>query len=303
MIRLVLTAFFLGSAACFTAIPVIASDIFVDNVSGDDRRDGSSPGPVGLRGGPCRTIARALQLATGADRVIIAKTDQPYRESITIQAGKHSGTLQKPFELIGNGATLDGSQPIPITGWEHVRGDIFRFRPTRMSHQILYLGQRPALRRPTERSQGLPPLEPLEWCLYERHIYFCAEAKKMPADYDLSCTHMPMGITLYEVRHVMIRDLVIQGFQLDGLNAHDNVFFCTLQDLTCRGNGRSGISIGGASRVQAFDCLVGDNGVAQVRTEGHCKAKLVNCELLDKTAPGLVKEGGEVFVSTRNAAP
>jgi hypothetical protein len=303
MIRLVLTAFFLSSAGCFTAIPAIASDIFVDNVAGDDRRDGSSPTSVGLRGGPCRTIARALQLASGADRVIIAKTDQPYRESITLQAGKHSGTMQKPFELIGNGATLDGSQPIPITGWEHVRGEIFRFRPARMSHQVLYLGQRPALRRPVERSEGLPTLEPLEWCLYERHIYFRTEPKKLPADYDLSCTHMTMGITLYEVRHLIIRDIVIQGFQFDGLNAHDSVFFCTLQDLTCRGNGRSGISIGGSSRIQAVDCLVGDNGVAQIRTEGRCKAKLIDCELLDKTAPGLVKEGGEVFVSTRNAAP
>lgn len=303
MIRLLVTAFFLSSAACLPAVRVMASDIFVDNVAGDDRRDGSSPTTIGFRGGPCRTIGRALQMATGGDRVVIAKTDQPYRESLTIQAGKHSGTMQKPFEVVGNGALLDGSRPIPITGWEHVRGDVFRFRPARISHQILYLGERPAIRRPVDRAQGLPPLEPLEWCLYERHLYFRTEPKKLPADYDLSCTDLTVGITLYEVRHLVIRDLVIQGFQLDGLNAHDSVFFCKLQDLTCRGNGRSGISIGGACRVQAVDCLVGDNGVAQVRTEGRCKAELINCELLDKTAPGLVKDGGEVFVSTQAPAP
>jgi hypothetical protein len=97
--------------------------------------------------------------------------------------------------------------------------------------------------------------------------------------------------------------LIVQGFQLDGLNAHDSVFHCDLQELTCRGNGRSGIAIGGACRVRAIQCLVGDNGAAQVRTEGRCQAELIDCELLDKTAPGLVKDGGEVFVSTAAVQP
>ena len=39
---------------------------------------------------------------------------------------------------------------------------------------------------------------------------------------------MQVGVTLYEVRHVIVRDLVIQGFQLDGVNAHDGVRETTL---------------------------------------------------------------------------
>jgi hypothetical protein len=106
---------------------------------------------------------------------------------------------------------------------------------------------------------------------------------------------------LYEVHHVVVRDLIVQGFQIDGVNAHDNVFFGRLQGLVCRGNGRSGISIGGACRVQVADCLVGDNGAAQVRTEGRCKAELIQCQLLENTAPALVRDGGEVVVSLRPA--
>jgi hypothetical protein len=296
MIRSALTVGFFSLGLWFLATSAVARDIFVDNVNGDDRRQGSSPSVAGQAGGPCRSIGRALQLVRSGDRVVVAKTDQPYRESITLQAAAHSGTSQQPFELVGNGAILDGTEPVPATAWEHVHGDVFRFRPARSSFQMLYLGQRPAPRRSVDQDEGLPVLEPLEWCLYDRHVYFRAEPKKILSEYPLSCGSLTVGITLYEVRQVVIRDLIVQGFQLDGINAHDNAVDCKLLNVTCRGNGRSGISIGGASRIQAVDCLVGDNGVAQIRTEGECRAELVHCELLANTAPGLVKEGGEVVV-------
>jgi hypothetical protein len=55
--------------------------------------------------------------------------------------------------------------------------------------------------------------------------------------------------------------------------------------------------------MQVANCLVGDNGTAQVRTEGHCKAELIQCQLLDNTAPPLVRDGGEVFVSSEAPPP
>ncbi len=67
--------------------------------------------------------------------------------------------------------------------------------------------------------------------------------------------------------------------------------------LNCRGNGRSGISIGGASRVVVESCLVGNNGAAQVRAEGASHAQLIGCDLLDNTAPKIVRDGGEVVVN------
>ncbi len=87
---------------------------------------------------------------------------------------------------------------------------------------------------------------------------------------------------------------MIQGFQLDGVNAHDGVRETTLSALNCRGNGRSGISVGGASRVRIDACLVGNNGTAQVRTEGFSHTQLIGCDLLDNTAPRIVREGGRV---------
>ena len=285
MWRVAFSAFFFCWAILSSAS---ARDVYVNNVAGDDARDGSSPTMVGTQGGPCRTIGRALRLAKNGDRVVLADTGEPYRESITLQAGRHSGVANRPFELVGNGAVLDGSQPVPKGAWTFVSGEVFRFQPPRMSHQILYLDGRPAKRRRVEPGESLPKLGPLEWCLYDRYVYFRPEKDKLPRQYALSYTALRVGITIYEARHVIVRDLVVQGFQLDGVNAHDGVDQGALVGLTCRGNGRSGISIGGASRVKIVACLVGDNGAAQVRTEGFSHTQIVNCDLLDNTAPTLV---------------
>jgi hypothetical protein len=119
----------------------------------------------------------------------------------------------------------------------------------------------------------------------------------------LSHTSLPVGITLYEARNIVISDLVVQGFQLDGLNAHDSVFDATLVGLTCRGNGRSGISVGGASRVKIIACLVGDNGAAQVRTEGFSHTDILNCDLVESpNAPAVVRDGGLVSVNAESAS-
>jgi hypothetical protein len=281
-----------------------ARDIFVDNVAGDDRSDGALASTGAGGSGPIRTIACALRKAQKSDRIILAATGQPYRESITLQAGRHSGIVGHPFEIVGNGAVLEGAGPVPANAWEHAHGGVFRFTPRRMSYQLLFLDGKPADRVAVTRSTlNLPELKPLQWCLFERQLYFHPEAGRLPDSYDVQYAVLPVGITLYEVRNVVIRDLIIQGFQLDGVNAHDSAFDITLQSVTCRGNARSGISICGASRVRIENSLCGTNGVAQVRTEGYSHTRIVNCELLDDTAPALKNEGGTVTSDDDAEAP
>lgn len=291
----------------YTADPLSARDIYVDNVAGDDRRAGSSAAVAGQSGGPCRSLRRALELAEASDRIVLANTGQPYQESVTLQAGRHTGLPSQPFTIEGNGAILDGSALVPKDAWKFVETQVFRFRPPRTSFQMLFLDGKPLPRRYVDPQAGFPELQPLEWCLFDRDIYFRAEPDKIPRQYELSFASLPVGITIYEARHIVISDLIVQGFQLDGVNAHDSVFDTTLVGLTCRGNGRSGISIGGASRVSIMACLVGNNGAAQVRSEGFSKTQIINCDLIDEPqAPALVKDGGFVTVSIANdstAAP
>lgn len=272
-----------------------AREIYVDNVGGDDMFDGSSPKSRTGVTGPCRTIARALRGAGRCDQIVLANTGVPYRESITLQAGPHSGVPGRPFQILGQGAILDGAAPVPTRAWEHVRGEVFRFPPPRKAYQLLFLDGKPASRVWADPfSLHLPDLKPLQWCLFDRHLYFRTEQGQLPQHYPLTYSALPVGITLYEVRHVVIADLTVQGFQLDGINAHDGVTDAALRGVVCRGNARSGIAIGGSSQVTIEGCLVGNNGTAQVRTEGESHTRIVDSELLDNTAPPLVREGGEV---------
>ena len=274
-----------------------ARDIFVNNVAGDDRFTGAAAATQGAKIGPCRTIARALELAAKGDRIMLAATDEPYRESITLQAGRHSGFGDRPFEIVGGGATLLGAAPVPDAAWQHVGREVFRFAPPRKSSQLLFLDGKPADRVPVGPADlNLPDLQPRQWCLFQGDLYFRTEPGRMPDSYPLEYCDLPVGITLYEVRQVVIRDLIVQGFQRDGINAHDSVFDAWLKSVTCRGNARSGISVGGASRVLISECLLGGNGEAQLRSEGHSHTRVVNSRLLDSTAPAIQSQGGSVQV-------
>ncbi|MBW3596902.1 MAG: right-handed parallel beta-helix repeat-containing protein [Planctomycetes bacterium] len=292
----------LAAAILLFAPAAPARDIFVNNAAGDDRFDGSQSRSIGGTG-PCRTIARALRAAEKGDRVVIADTGVPYMECVALSGGRHSGLADRPFVIEGGGAMLSGLAPVPEAAWEGFRGDVVRFAPPRKGWQQLYRDGAPLLRRDAQDEAPLPDLQPLEWCLWRGAIYFRVEEGALPSQYDLAYAFHPVGLTLYEVRNVVVTNLVIQGYQLDGVSAPDNAFDVTLVGLNCRGNGRSGIAVGGASRVTIDACLVGNNGEAQVLTEGYCDVQITNSDLLDNTAPPLVKRGGDVTVENPAAPP
>lgn len=295
MVRTVvwLIAFSCGAMTCASPVTGWARDIFVNNELGDDQSDGGSADAGDAAGSPVRSIRRALVLAGPGDRIILAKTSQPYRESVTLQGPRHSGIALRPFTIIGNGAILDGREAVPQTAWRSAGNELFRFEPNRRSFGLLYVGDVPA-KVPEKRSPA--GLEPLESVLFQGQYYFRPEPGRIPPQYDLSVTFRPVGITLYEVRDVKIEDLVVQGYQLDGISAADSAFGVRLVGVTARGNGRSGVHVAGASRVRMEGCLVGNNGTSQLRTEGWCRVEVDNCDLVDSTAPAIAREGGRVDI-------
>ena len=277
--------------------PADAKDIFVSNTGGDDKFTGSSPQSSGDGGGPVRTIAKALRVSGPGDRVVLNNSGRLYHESITVEGARHSGTSLGRFTLIGNGATLDGSAPVPPRAWENYRGPVFRFRPPRSENQQLFLDDRPAARVSADPLGGSPPkLEPRQWCQLGGYLYFCVEPTRLPEDYRLSYSALDTAITLVAVNKVAISDLSIQGFRLDGINAANAVHDVAITRVVCRGNGRSGITVGGASLADLDTVSTGDNGMAQVLALPLPEIHLENCKLLSNTAPGLVDRGGRVYL-------
>ncbi len=284
----------IGAALCAGALPAFAGDIYVHNVLGDDRSEGRRPEPGSL--GPVRSIGRALRLAQPGDRIVLADTGQPYRESISLVGSRHSGLAGRPFVLDGNGAVLDGSAAVPAEAWQHYRGEVFRFQAPATAYQQLLLGALPAVRVPADDRAAEPPaLEPLEWCLYRGAVYFAVQPGKLPGQYPLAYAHHPVGITLFHVDQVVIQDLVVQHFQLDGINAFNSARRVSLVRVTARGNGRAGVAIGGASLVAVDHCLLGNNGEAQLLTLPYSEAHVYGGELLGNTAPGWVDGGGRAW--------
>ncbi|MBC7852710.1 MAG: hypothetical protein IAF94_04665 [Pirellulaceae bacterium] len=285
-----------GTLFLIVAIATSANgrDIFVDNLGGDDRNNGETLRAQGKSNGPCKTITKALRLVKSGDRInIIAHPGESYRESIAVQGGFSSGREGAPVQIIGNGAVLDGTTSLIDAEWDYEGNDLFSIRPRLMAHQQLFLGGNAAQRIPVTDG-ARPKLAPLQWCLFEGKIHFRCEPGHIPSSYDPACCGLQTGITLYEVHDVVISNMTVRGFQLDGVNAHDTARRIDLLDVNSEDNGRSGFSIGGASRVRLDGCNAAGNGVSQVRTEGHSITRIVGGKLDESTAPAILSDGGKV---------
>ena len=270
-------------------------DIFVDNNVGDDQFTGEQPRRTPDMTGPVYSLGQALRLAQPGDAIIVAKTDVPFFESLSLVGNRHSGSRQQPFTIIGNGAILDGSAPIRSHAWKPYKDSIFRFRPQAMSHQQLFLDGLPALQVAVAPSQHEPPpLKPRQWCSVDGYIYFCVDHDKQPSDYRLSCASRKTGITLFQVENVRLSNLIVQGYQIDGIQLANSARQVSLVGVVCRGNGRAGVVVGGASSVDLDPSTgLGDNGRAQLLTLPYSEAH-VRGTLLSNTAPAWVDQGGTV---------
>lgn len=287
---------------CFLTVlalcsPALGRDVFVNNVDGDDRFTGQQEHDAAGMAGAVRTLAKALRLANAGDTIVLAKTAVPYRESISLVGSRHSGTAQQPFVIRGNGVILDGSTPAPADAWEHSQGAIFRLRSRPTGSPRLFISDKPAVQTfAAKTAKGPPDLQPGQWCSVAGQIYFCVEKHKLPGDYKLSYAHDQTGVTLFHVEHVRIADLIVQGFQSDGICLSNSARDVLLSNVTCRGNGRSGVAVGGASSVTIDGSLLGDNGQAQLLTLPHSESHVRKTHLLSNSAPGWVDQGGQVFI-------
>ena len=287
-------ALLLSSVFFFAGSSTFAKDIYVSQRLGHDRNSGDQAENTGALIGPVRTLKRALELAENGDRLVLDPSGGPYRESITLFGHKHSGEPNYPFIIEGQGAVLDGTEPLPKEIWQHYRGDVYRFQPTMKPVDFTFFSlfddDKP-LPRVTASSDAadLPDLKPGEWCLYKGLVYFLAEPQKSPMygdHYTLSYSARMCGITLVHVRNVRIHDLNVQGFQIDGISAINTAQHIVLHTVVCRANGRSGVTIGGASTLSAGYGTFADNRTTQVLSLPYSKGLLFECDVPENGTTG-----------------
>lgn len=275
---------------------VLARDIFVDNLGGDDRNTGRALQSEGKGTGPVRTINKALRLCMPGDSIILTPHElEPYRESITLTGHYHSGTTQSPVRIIGNGAVLDGLAPVENAPWEPVGKDLYAVTPRLVNPQTVFFGTKQAP-KPLSRQEIAAGKSPAagQWYLQGGQLFLKCDKDSAPDFLRPQIANYTVGITLVDVHDVEISDLKVRGFQIDGINAHDNVTRTNLTRVTVEGCGRSGISVGGCSRVLIDSCDCQGNLQAQLRTEGFCEVQLYDNKFGDDASTAIVKQGGKV---------
>ncbi len=137
-------------------------------------------------------------------------------------------------------------------------------------------------------------LNELDAALFEGYLYFRPEKGKTPEDYKLEITALRTGITLNHVDHVVIRNLIVQGFQMDGVSLANSATNVVIEQCTIRGNARAGMAVGWGSDVKASRILMCANAFSEVLTLPYSRVKIEKSRLSgDYGKPWIDQSGTE----------
>lgn len=230
-----------------------AANIYVNNATGADRNDGSAATTVGTFAGPVRTISRAIRLAGPSDVIVLANSGSPYFDEVTLDGRRTSGNAARPFQIEGNGATLSGAMALPYEAWEEVGRDLWKVTPYRKGqYQLVRNGAAVAERRRAADEQWpeVPALNVNQWCVWKGSIYLHSEHNADPREMGYGIAHRQCGITIHNAQHVVISNLTVQHFRIDGISVHDRASDVVLRNVRLVENGRAGVTVAGSSRVK-----------------------------------------------------
>lgn len=253
-----------------------AKTIYVNNVRGRDQCDGSLQVPTDVRTGPVRTLPRALALAGPSNTVHLENTGRPYYSGIRLFGTRHSGLPDLPFRIVGNGSTVSGARPVPPVAWRRLDA-IWVLAPRRKGY-YLFLRDGKVLPRHslTGPNFDLTAIPEGQWSARAGRIYYRADTIGSPAQQNLAIAGGDCGLTLHAVRNVVIENLVLQHWRLDGISAPNLCRRVLLKNVTCRENGRSGLTVSGNSQVRGEEIRVQDNGRYSLLLEGLGVADIHN---------------------------
>jgi hypothetical protein len=277
-------------------VPALASavELVVDNVRGSDLQ---GP-PQGARTStPYRTIQRAVEHASVGDTISIRNTGEPYRECVSINSNHQLGTPIFPLIIEGNGATLDGTRPLGVLDWTAIGQDLFELNVRSPGHVTLIAADDQPHPENLGHRTDLSALQPLQYARNLGAVFFRARPGEVPQAYGLRVGIEQSGLTLYDVSHIVIRNLNVVGFRLDGINCHDLVSEVRFENIVSEKNGRSGISVGGASQVVLQTGRLRQNIQSQARSEGWGKLELIDVAIEPGAAKAIDQAGGRVVES------
>lgn len=265
-----------------------AQTIYVNNRVGNDRSDGASPERIDPKTGPVATICRALELVGTGGTISLAKTDIPYHEAVRIDGVCHRGFEHYPLTIEGNGAIVDGSIAVAPEGWRRVGENTWKLTPQKKGHFLLLLDGKVLPEHSLSTSmQALPEIPVGHWTTWRGSIYFQAKPRDYVPQLAFRIAYEDVGLTLYQVNNVAVRNLTFQHFRLDGVSAPDRAKSVLLDNVTCAANARAGLAVGGTSDLVVHKCTLTDNRRESLLISGNGRANVEDSNL--SQPPTIVK--------------
>ncbi len=257
-----------------------AAEVFVDNLEGRDAFDGTLPVEGDGNTGPVRSLARAVQIATFGDVIVLKNAGLPYYDSLSLTGRRHSGTAYRPFKIVGNGATLSGLRSVPREGWVKEGPRLWKLTATRKGfYQLLRNGQSLPETLPEGSNNPLLTLAPGHWVSWRGSLYFQQDGVDPPTEQLFAWTADQTGISLHDVSNVLISNLTLQHFRFDGLHAQGICDHIELDNVTAVENGRAGIASSGGAKIDIFGGTFARNGRHQILAIGRSTATQHNPDL------------------------
>jgi hypothetical protein len=278
---------FLAIVANLGMMGIAQADVlYVNNRVGDDTCNGRSVERNNPGSGPVATIQRALELVRSGDTVNIAKTDAPYYESVKLFGHRNSGLQFIPFTIVGNGAIVDGSRLVPPEGWRKIGDGLWKMSPWRKGYYQVLLGGQPVPEHPIPKeARALPEVPAGQWAAWRGSVYYRAKPQEYPPQMGFRIAYHDVGLTLYKVKNVEVRDLTFQHFRLDGVSAPDFARDVVLVNVNGMENGRAGLAVGGTSSLIARACSFMGNLRHDVLQSGRGKATIEPVQATEQPAP------------------
>lgn len=251
--------------------------IYVDNRAGNNAFNGIAPKVTNGMNGPVKTIQRALEYARPGDKIILTNNKIPYQEMITLSGKRFCSAGRDKFTILGNGATVSGAIPVPRNGWRQLADGLWKVTPYRKGYFNLYLDGKAVPEYQSENEETVKPADiPAgQWAVYQGSIYYREVKNQQPPMEPFTLAGKSSGLSLLDVSGVHIADITFEHFRVDGINVHDRCQDIVLENVTCTGNGRCGLSVNGTSQVDVIDCklinnrledlLVSEQGVANLK--------------------------------------
>lgn len=249
----------------------MSRDLHVDPVTGSDSNDGVSA--------PVKSIARGIRLAKPGDTVYLAP-GRYYQSAVFHE--KH-GTEKQPIVLDGQGAILDGSEPVTSSEWEQVAPGLFRRVALYPKTDDAIVGRwfliwNGEMQRMNRTSKG--PSEPLKKVdqLQEREWTYVK-------DEDAFYIRLPEGMPLDEANirypkrssavifsgagsHITVRNITGTHVYNDGFNIHGaqrNLSFADIRAIECGDDGFSAHEDADC-RIDGFVSIGNSTGLCDVNT-------------------------------------